>query len=300
MRKIKIIPFTEGNSSLIEEIPKGISLIKAPAFWERGITGKGVVIAVLDSGCQIDHPDLKGRIIGGLNFTDDYSGSPEFFDDNLNHGTHVSGIIAANRNQKGVVGVSPDASLLILKVISHDGTGTYNNLIRAVTFATDWQGPNKEKVRIITMSLGGLDPDPVLHQAIQRAVRHNILVVCASGNAGDNSITTKEVMYPGYYKEVVQVGAIQDNADLAYFSNTNDQIDLYAPGVNVLSTIPKSTYGILSGTSMAAPHVAGAAALLISEIEPIIGRKLTEKELFSELIKRSIITKQGLRLLSLS
>lgn len=268
-------------------------------LWRAGITGKGVVVAILDSGCDSNHPDLAGRIIGGYNFTDDYDGDPARYEDNLQHGTHVAGIIAAAPNNQGVVGVAPEASLLILKVISKDGTGTYHHLTKAIHHAMQWRGTENESVRIITMSLGGLQPDPRLHDAIKLAVENNIMIISSSGNNGDGDRSTHEILYPAYYPEVVEVGAVSENAGIAPFSNTNDQVDIYAPGVFILSTVPSNQYAVMTGTSMAAPHVAGAAALLINKLEQSLDRQITERELYEALMRCTIITEQDIRLLSL-
>lgn len=300
MGEIKLDPYSIHSSiDYISEIPRGVFLINAPALWHRGITGKGVVVAVLDSGCHVNHPELTERIIGGRNFTDDYNADPTNFNDNLHHGTHVAGIIAASQNNSGVVGVAPESDLLILKVISMDGSGSYRDLIRAIFYAIEWRGPNNEKVRIMTMSLGGSEPDPMLHYAIKLAIQHNILVVTSSGNYGDGDLSTNEILYPAYYPEVVAVGAIDQKIGIATFSNTNDQVDLYAPGTHILSTVPNNQFAELSGTSMAAPHVAGAAALLLNKLENSLSRTITEEELFNELMKNTITMEPGVKLLSL-
>lgn len=300
MGKLVLNPYILRNHThFINEIPKGVSSISAPKLWSNRITGKGVVVAVLDSGCQSNHPDLKERIIGGCNFTADYNGDPANYEDNLQHGTHVAGTIAASYNNLGVVGVAPQADLLILKVISGDGSGSYNSLIRAIFYAIYWRGPKKERVSILTMSLGGAEPDPMLHCAIKQAIMNNILVVTSSGNYGDGDLSTAEILYPAYYPEVVSVGAITEEKKVAAFSNTNDQVDLYAPGIEIFSTVPKNQYAQLTGTSMAAPHVAGAAALLLQKLEKDLCRSVTEEELFNELMRNTVDTDQNIKLLSL-
>ncbi|MFS0873189.1 S8 family peptidase [Paenibacillus xylanilyticus] len=286
-------------SNYYDEIPKGVSSIGAPSFWSKGITGSGIVVAVLDSGCQSDHPDLKDRIVGGFNFTSDYNGDTSIYEDNLQHGTHVAGIIAGSYDGHGIVGVAPEANLLILKVISGSGSGTYNNLIRAIFYAIHWRGTKQERVRIITMSLGGAEPDPLLHLAIRIAIKNDILVVTSSGNYGDGNLDTEEILYPAYYPEVVAVGAINDEKIVAAFSNSNDEVDLYAPGTDIYSTVPNGLYAQLTGTSMAAPHVAGVAALLLQTLEKESGKPISEKELFKVLIEQTTVTDQNIRALSL-
>ena len=117
--------------------------------------GQDVVVAVLDTGCDTNHIDLKDRIIGGRNFTKDYEADPNVYLDNNGHGTHVAGTIAATENGVGVLGVAPLAKMLVLKVLAGDGSGSYEQIIEAIHYAVNWRGPNQEKVRIISMSLGG-------------------------------------------------------------------------------------------------------------------------------------------------
>ena len=160
------------------EIPKGVSMIKAPEYWNKGDRGRGVVIAVIDSGCDCDHVDLKDRIIGKYNFTSDDGGNPENVTDYIGHGTHVAGIIGASQNGKGVVGVAPLCSLLILKALNKNGQGTEEDVAKAINYAVS------KKVNIISMSLGRTEETPLIYQAIKKAVSNNILVVCEAGNEG--------------------------------------------------------------------------------------------------------------------
>lgn len=289
MSRVKLIPFEVVEvMDAASEIPQGVRMIEAPLLWNRAKQGSGNVIAVLDTGCQTTHPDLKGQIAGGRNFTTDYNGDVNNYSDNNGHGTHVSGTIAAVRNSQGVAGVAPEASLLILKVLTGTGYGEVSWLVSAVDYARKWTGPNGEKVRVISMSLGGPVEAPELHEAIQRAVVQDISVVCASGNEGDGRGETNEFAYPGAYSEVIQVGAVDYSLDIATFSNTNNEIDLVAPGVNILSTYLNGQYARLSGTSMATPHVSGALALVINVSEALFQRKLTEAEVFAQLVKRTM------------
>ena len=283
MNEMKLMPFiVENIIERTEQIPEGIQLMKAPEVWDEGKRGRGVVVAVLDTGCQMDHPDLQDRIIGGRNFTTDDNGDPENFTDYNGHGTHVAGTIAAAENGQGVVGMAPQADLLILKVLDSSGSGGYENLISAIDYALSWQGPEGRKVRILSMSLGGPADNQELHDAIVRAVRSGVLVVCAAGNTGQ-----VEKQFPGGYNEVVGVGAVDLEKKLAEFSTMNKEIDVVAPGVNIVSTYPGSRHAVLSGTSMATPHVAGAAALIINQCEKDFERTLTEAEIYAQLCKRT-------------
>lgn len=287
-RDVKLIPYKlEALATETSEIPEGVSMVGAPAMWDKGFKGKDVVVAVLDTGCQMTHPDLANRIIGGKNFTDDYNGSDTNFDDNNGHGTHVAGTIAASQNGKGVVGVAPEAKLLIAKVLGGDGSGSYDWIIQGIKYATAWRGPNNERVRVISMSLGGPDDVPALHQAVKDAVAQGILFVCAAGNEGDNKEDTFEYDYPGAYNEVIEVGAVSLSSRLSSFSNNNTEVDCVAPGENIVSSYPGSQYAKLSGTSMATPHVSGALAVLINKSELEFGRTLTESELYAQLIKHT-------------
>ncbi|WP_082233909.1 S8 family peptidase [Halobacillus massiliensis] len=290
MSKIRLIPYEiDEIFETTTEVPEGVHLIQAPDVWKEAEQGKGNVIAIIDTGCQTDHPDLKERIIGGRNFTDDHNGDANNYEDNNGHGTHVAGTIAASPMQdNGVYGVAPSADLLIIKVLSEEGSGEYQWIIDGIHYAIDWQGENGEKVRAISMSLGGPSDIPELYEAIKRATDENISVVCAAGNEGDGRHDTDELAYPGAYNEVIQVGAINFDKEIAPFSNTNNEIDIVAPGVNILSTYLDSKYAKLSGTSMATPHISGALALVANISEKQFKRKFTEAELFAQLVKRTV------------
>lgn len=280
--KVRLIPFQMIKQvKEVNEVPKGVEMIQAPKIWDQ-TKGKGITVAVLDTGCDTTHPDLKERIVGGRNFTNDDGGNMDVYEDYNGHGTHVAGTIAAIENNTGVVGVAPEANLLIIKVLDKDGSGQYEWIINGINYAIE------QKADIISMSLGGPEDVPELHEAIQKAVNNNILVVCAAGNAGDGDESTNEFDYPGCYNEVISVGAIDLQRRSSDFSNSNNEIDLVAPGEEILSTYLNGTYARLSGTSMAAPHVSGALALIKMLANTSFERNLTEAELYAQLIKRTL------------
>lgn len=263
-------------------------MVEASNLWDLEEKGQGVIVAVLDTGCEMEHPDLKPQIIAGYNFTNDYNANRGNFNDNNGHGTHVCGTIAASLDTKGVVGVAPSCKLLVCKVLSGDGYGQYDWIIKAIHYAIDWRGANNERVRVINMSLGGPYDLPELREAVKRAVDNDICVVVAAGNEGDDDEGTYEVSYPANYNYVIEVGAIGPDKKMAPFSNNNTEVDLVAPGVDILSTYPGKKYARLSGTSMATPHVSGAIALLVKLSETKFKRPLTEAEIYAQLIKHTV------------
>ena len=278
----QVIPYEMiGQAANTNEIPAGVALIQAPRIWDE-TKGKGITIAVLDTGCDTSHSDLRKQIVGGRNFTDDDGSNPDIFLDYNGHGTHVAGTIAARQNDDGVIGVAPEASLLIVKVLNKNGSGQYDWIIDGIHYAIE------QKVDIISMSLGGPNDMPELHQAIKKAIANNILVVCAAGNEGDGDDATDEFGYPGCYNEVISVGAINLERRSSKFTNSHNEIDLVAPGEKIISTYLNGKYATLSGTSMAAPHVSGALALIKNLVNNSFGRQLSEPELYAQLIKRTV------------
>ncbi len=246
------------NQTLSEKpwAPPGVSLIAARRMWPV-TKGEQVVVAVLDTGIDYTHPDLAGNVIGGQSMI---AGEKDYRDEN-GHGTHVAGTIAANGK---LLGVAPQAKLLAVKVLDKDGAGSYSSISQGIAWTRKWQGPKGEKVNVINMSLGGPVPDNSMHKEIVQAVQAGISVVCAAGNSGDGDPNTPELSFPAYYEESLAVGAVDLQVGLANFSNSNEHIDIVAPGVFTYSTYPDNRYVELSGTSMAAPHISGALALIYS------------------------------------
>jgi major intracellular serine protease len=287
MKRAKLPPFrVESIMETNTEIPYGVSQLEAPEIWEKGEQGEGIVIAILDTGIDRNHPCLKDQIIDGRNFTDE--GGSDNWEDGNGHGTHVAGIIAAKEDDKGVVGVAPKAKLLIVRVLNSQGSGAYDWINNGIRFATQWRGPNGERVRVLNMSLGGPENDPEMEKALLEAVAAGIVVCVAAGNEGDNDETTYESGYPANYNECVTVAACDQNRKLAPFSNNSKEVDIIAAGVNVVSTYPKSQFAKLSGTSMATPHITGTVALLIKIGEAKFGRTLTESEIYALLAKSAV------------
>ncbi|WP_444685316.1 S8 family peptidase [Alkalicoccus luteus] len=305
MSDVRLIPYkVEKRFRTMSDVPRGIEMVEAPAFWNTAGKGSGHVTAVIDTGISLNHPDLEDRIVGGRNFSQDDGGDPESYDDYNGHGTHVAGTIAAAENGSGVVGVAPEAKLLSLKALDQNGGGSMQSVVDAIHYAVDWEGTDGERVRVICMSLGGPEDLPELHEAVKRAVSERIAVVVAAGNEGDGNLDTDEFAYPGAYNEVIQVGAVNFQGELTEFTNTNDEIDLVAPGHNILSTYLDGGYSELSGTSMAAPHVAGAMVLLLHWAEEGFGRRISEAEMYAQLIRRTTplgnpLTAEGNGLLTL-
>lgn len=284
MHEAKLIPFTvKSLQETSTEIPYGVLQINAPEIWKRGEKGAGTVVAVLDTGIDTTHPDLADRIIGGRNFTSE--GSRDNIEDLNGHGTHVAGTIAAVEDGSGVVGVAPESKLLICKVLDRHGSGGYKGITDAIKWATRWRGPNGERVRVMNMSLGGSYRDSSQYRAILEACANGILICVASGNEGDSDESTMEYGWPANFGECITVAACDQKKELAEFSSNSYQIDVISSGVDVLSTYPKSQYAILSGTSMATPHVAGALALIINCGERYFQRTLTESEIYALLVQ---------------
>jgi hypothetical protein len=227
----------------IQSVPWGIQEIGGIEAQNIGANGTSIKIAILDTGIA-NHPDLAVK--GGASFVE----GADFSDDN-GHGTHVAGSISALNNEMGVIGVAPEAEIYSLKVLDRNGSGSYSNVIQAIEWAIDNQ------INIISMSFGGNATSQSFQEAIKKANEQGILLIAAAGNAGSG---TETVTYPALYPEVISVGAIDSNSTRATFSSTGNELDLMAPGVNILSTTMDGNFGFLSGTSMATPHVTGAAA----------------------------------------
>ncbi|AFY40961.1 S8 family peptidase [Nostoc sp. PCC 7107] len=254
----------------------GADLVNAPEAWNKGYTGKGVVVAVIDTGVDYNHEDLKNNIwtntkeVAGNGIDDDGNGYVDdvrgwnFVNNNNNtldqngHGTHVSGTIAGQKNDYGVTGIAYDAKIMPVKVLNESGSGSYSAIANGIYYAAN-NGAN-----VINLSLGGNFSNRTLQNAVEYANSKGVVVVMAAGNDGGS-----QPNYPARYANNtgIAVGAVDRNNNLANFSNrsgTNQLAYVTAPGVDVYSTVPNNQYASYSGTSMASPHVAGVVALMLS------------------------------------
>lgn len=232
----------------------GVDKIGARPVHDSGNRGAGLKVCVIDSGIDRTHPDLIANYGGGYDFV---NGDSDPSDDN-GHGTHVSGTIAAVLNGAGVAGVAPQASILAYKILDAAGSGSFSDAIAAVERCRQDGG------RITNNSYGSAgDPGTLVRQAFDNAYNAGILHIAASGNA-TSIFTCTTVSYPAQYESVVAVGATTSSDGIASFSCRGADVELSAPGSSITSTVPGGGYGLNSGTSMASPHVAGAAALVFN------------------------------------
>ncbi|WP_239617400.1 S8 family peptidase [Cohnella mopanensis] len=236
------------NDTLYSEYQWNLPEIATENGWNISKGSTDVVVAVLDTGVQADHPDLQGRLVKGTNIVD--PSSPP--DDDVGHGTHVAGIIAAKvDNNEGIAGMTWYTKIMPVKVLDSSGAGSTYSVAEGIIWATD------HGAKVINMSLGNYAEAQFLHDALKYAYDHGVVLVAASGN--DN---TDRPGYPAAYPEVIAVSATDADESRAEYSNYGDYIDVAAPGTSIPSTYPGSRYAALSGTSMASPHVAALASLI--------------------------------------
>ena len=237
-------------------------MLNVQPAWAITQGSEEIVVAVIDTGVDYTHPDLKdnvvstiinGKVTHGYDFT---RNQPDAMDDN-EHGTHCSGIIGAELNGLGIVGISPKVKILPAKFMDSDGSGTTENAIKAIRYAVD-QG-----AKVLSMSWGGSGDSKLLAEEIQRAIDKGVYVVAAAGN--DSSDNDQIGSFPANYPGVISVGSTDESDAMSDFSNYGPKsVSIGAPGSNILSTVPGGQYAQLSGTSMAAPQVSGAIALALS------------------------------------
>jgi len=226
-----------------------LAKIDAPDAWTTDHGSSNVVVAVVDTGVSLSHPDLASKIVGSVNFS-----SSATADDANGHGSHVAGIIAAATNNGiGVAGLGWNTDILDVKALDDGGSGLYSNIINGITWAAD-HGAN-----VINLSLGGTMNSAAMESAVDYAWSKGAVVVAAAGNSASSA-----PFYPAYYANAIAVAATTDLDKLASFSDYGDWVDVAAPGISIYSTVPGG-YQYMSGTSMAAPYVSGLAALLFAE-----------------------------------
>lgn len=226
--------------------------IQAYDAWDLTTGSEDVIIAVIDTGVDANHEDLRGQVLPGYNAI---TRTGNAADDN-GHGTAVSGLIAARTNNgTGIAGICWNCRILPVKALNRRGGGDDASVARAIVWAAD------NGAQIINMSLGGTSPSTVIHEAVQYATGRGILIVAASGNAQQDGNPTS---YPAAYPEVLAVSSTSNNDAITGFANTGAYIDIAAPGVGLWTTLPDNEYGPPNGTSFSSPYVAGAAGLVRS------------------------------------
>ena len=245
-------------SALSEVIDWGLRTLGVPDWWKE-TKGDCIKVAVLDTGVDTKHQDLKDQIESYKDFTS----SPRGIDDVVGHGTHCSGIIAGIDNGMGVIGVAPRCRLYIGKVLGDQGNGDFSWIVNGIDWCLE------QNVDIISMSLGAPMGSEPMHRAIKKAFDAGKIIVCAAGNEGESRSDT--INYPAKYPEVISVGSIDANMSRSNFSSVGERIDIMAPGGRIYSCYPPNSYGILSGTSMATPFIAGVCALVLAKHRKVAG-----------------------------
>ncbi|MGF7046117.1 subtilisin family serine protease [Paenibacillus sp. DS2015] len=257
------------NDLLYSKYQWNLPAIETGKGWDISKGSEDVIIAVVDTGVEADHPDLQGVLAPGYNVIDPAS-PPE---DDVGHGTHVTGIIAASvNNNEGVAGISWFNKVMPVKALDNSGAGTTYSVSEGIIWAAD------HGAKVINMSLGNYADSEFLHDAVKYAYDRDIVLIAATGN--DN---TERPGYPAAYPEVFSVSATDANMQRASFSNYGDYVDVVAPGESIASTYMGKQYASLSGTSMATPHVAALAGLIRSR-----NPKLTNVEVM-DLMRNSVV-----------
>ncbi|MDE6601642.1 MAG: S8 family serine peptidase [Lachnospiraceae bacterium] len=254
--------YTDTNATVNPVLPAGYDeqwhhdYIGTRYAWAAGYKGQGIEVAVIDTGLTKNHEDLAANALNGKTYVDGANGT-EFNADNDTHGTHVAGIIAADDNNVGVVGIAPDAQVRGYSVFAADGRCTTAWIMSAIRAAV------KDGNDIINMSLGSPNYNKLYEDTVKEAYEKGVAIFAASGNDDSNGNN-----FPAAYASTISVGAVDENSTRASFSCYGSTVTLSFPGVNIYSTVPDG-YGNMSGTSMACPAAAGTAAVILSAREDI-------------------------------
>ena len=296
---VQIDPLDPEEPQSLEQWP--LNMINAPDAWKKS-EGEDIVIAVIDTGVDYTHPDLKDNMwinkgeIPGNEIDDDENGyvddvyGYDFANDDgdpmddHNHGTHCSGIIGAIKNDEGITGVAPKVKIMALKFLTASGRGSYFGALKAIKYAKDMGAS------VISASWGGYQSSPLLKETIMLT---NLVFVAAAGNESNDN-DGEEKLYPASYDldNIISVASIDSERSMSYFSNWGmDSVDIAAPGSSIVSTIAGGGYKKYSGTSMATPHVAGVAGLVYSWDKDLSVKKVKEMILDNAIPEESLADK---------
>lgn len=248
--RISYVELDHKVQALQQTLPWGVDRIDAEVVHDYN-KGTGVKVCIIDTGIDYTHPDLDANYVSGYDFANN---DDDPMDDN-GHGTHCAGVVAAEDNLEGVVGVAPEANLYAVKALDSSGSGYVSDVAAGI----DWAVTND--MDVVSMSLGSDLYSLTLENACNNAYENGLIVVAAAGNDGNPSGKTDSVDYPARYGSVIAVAATSDADVRATWSSTGPALELSAPGVSILSTYLDGSYATGSGTSMACPHVVGTVAL---------------------------------------
>jgi len=229
-------------------VPWGVERINAPNVWQQ-LTGEGVKVAVVDTGVDLSHPMLVNNLRKGINITN----PDKRPNDDNGHGTHVAGTIAATGGVGKVIGVAPDAEIYPVKAFDRNGKALLSDIGKAVEWCIE------NDIRLINMSYGTASSNPTLEEIYLQAYEQGAVMIAASGNNGPDGA----IGFPGKYPFTITVGATTEDNQVANFSSRGREVDICAPGVEILSCWLYGGVKRLKGTSMATPHVTGTVALLL-------------------------------------
>lgn len=239
-----------------------LNRLNASEAWKTTQGSSSIIVAVIDTGVDASHPDLQGKLVKGYDFVQGDTNPT----DTVGHGTFVASLIAARSNDEvGMSGVAPNVKIMPLKVMSGESDGSSTRIAQAIRYAVD------NGAKVINMSLGSPYPSRSIKSAVEYAYSKGVVVVAAAGNEGDEG---NDPNYPASFANVISVGATGSRDTIASFSNHNSGVNVSAPGVNIVGARSQinqicrpyktSDYCVASGTSFAAPYVAGTAALILS------------------------------------
>lgn len=277
-RPIVLVQEVLEKNSMREIMDWGSQFIGASGLYGKS-RGREAAIFIIDTSSHTDHPDLVANV---------YDPACRNFSDSVNigdadgHSTHCAGIAAAVANGKGVIGVAPEATIVLLKSLNDIGQGFYSWATEAIKHAAVVPLPPHVKHRIINLSLSGPVANEDMAEAIEFAISKGCILVAAAGNDGYDG-ENDSVGFPGSYPSIITVASITKDGAPSDFSSGGESVDVAAPGSEIYSTHRNQAYAQLSGTSMASPHIAGVCALLKCIFGEAIADQASMKEYLSEI-----------------